>query len=82
MNKKNILDFLLVRYEKEERISKEILTELRETINEMEAAESLFNITNDPQLIEAAIYKEEAARQRFHYLFKIAKKEYIDSMEI
>ncbi|MBC5631048.1 DUF2508 family protein [Clostridium sp. NSJ-6] len=82
MNKKNILDFLLVRYEKEERISKEILTELRETINEMEAAESLFNITNDPQLIEAAIYKEEAARQRFDYLFKIAKKEYIDSMEI
>lgn len=82
MNKKSILDFLLVRYEKEERISKEILTELRETINEMEAAESLFNITNDPQLIEAAIYKEEAARQRFDYLFKIAKKEYIDSMEI
>ena len=82
MNKKNILDFLLVRYEKEERISKEILTELRETINEMEAAESLFNITNDPQLIEAAICKEEAARQRFDYLFKIAKKEYIDSMEI
>lgn len=82
MNKKNILNFLLVRYEKEERISKEILTELRETINEMEAAESLFNITNDPQLIEAAIYKEEAARQRFDYLFKIAKKEYIDSMEI
>ncbi|SCK02155.1 Protein of uncharacterised function (DUF2508) [uncultured Clostridium sp.] len=82
MNKKNILDFLLVRYEKEERISKEILTELRETINEMEAAESLFNITNDPQLIEAAIYKEEAARQRFDYLFKIAKKEYIDNMEI
>lgn len=82
MNKKSILDFLLIRYEKEERISKEILTELRETINEMEAAESLFNITNDPQLIEAAIYKEEAARQRFDYLFKIAKKEYIDSMEI
>ncbi len=82
MNKKNVLDFLLIRYEKEERISKEILTELRETISEMEAAESLFNITDDPKLIEAAIYKEEAARKRFDYLFKTAKKEYIDSMEI
>lgn len=82
MNKKNILDFLFIRYDKEERISKEILSELKETINEMESAESLFNITNDPQLIEAAIYKEEAAKKRFDYLFKIAKKEYIDSMEI
>lgn len=82
MNKKSVLNFLLLRYEKEERISKEILMELKETISEMEAAESLFNIADDPKLIEAAIYKEEAAKKRFDYLFKIAKKEYLDSIEI
>lgn len=82
MNKKKILDFLLIRYEKEERISKETINELKDTINEMAAAESLFNITDDPRLIEVAIYKEEAAKKRFDYLFKIAKKEYVDSMEI
>lgn len=82
MNKKSVLDFLLLRYEKEESISKEILMELKETISEMEAAESLFNIADDPKLIEAAIYKEEAAKRRFDYLFKIAKKEYLDSVEI
>ncbi|CUO78753.1 DUF2508 family protein [Clostridium sp. NSJ-49] len=82
MIKKNILDFLLIKYEKEERISQQILTELRETINEMEAAESLFNNTNDPRLIEAAIYKETAAKKRFDYLFSIAKEEYGEIIEI
>ncbi|MBM6858964.1 DUF2508 family protein [Clostridium saudiense] len=82
MNKKNILNFLLIRYEKEDRISKEVITELRQTINEMEAAESLFNIAEDPRLIESAIYKGEAAKKKFDYLFSIAKKEYIDTMEI
>lgn len=64
MNKKNILNFLLIRYEKEDRISKEVITELRQTINEMEAAESLFNIAEDPRLIESAIYKGEAAKKK------------------
>lgn len=82
MNKKNILDFLLIKYGKDDRINKEILKELKDTINEMEAAESLFNIADDPKLIEAAIYKEEAAKKRFDYLFKIAKREYDQSMEI
>ena len=82
MIKKNILDFLLIKYEKEERISQQILTELRETITEMEAAESLFNNTNDPRLIEAAIYKETAAKKRFDYLFSIAKEEYGEIIEI
>ena len=51
-------------------------------INEMEAAESLFNNTNDPRLIEAAIYKETAAKKRFDYLFSIAKEEYGEIIEI
>lgn len=82
MNKTKILNFLLNRYEKDNRISKEVLEELRQTINEMEAAESLFNSAEDPILIESAIYKGEAAKKKFDYLFNIAKKEYIETIEI
>ena len=48
----------------------------------MEAAECLFNMTSDPGLIEAAIYKEEAAKRKFDYLIRIAKEEYNQTMEI
>lgn len=82
MNKSSILDFLLIRYEKDRSVSEEVLKQLREAINEMESARSLFNTTNDPRLIEAAIYKEESAKKRFDYLFKIAKKEYAESVEV
>ena len=42
----------------------------------MEAAESMFNSVNDPKLIEAAIYREEAAKKKFDYLLSIAKEQY------
>lgn len=82
MNKRGILDFLLIKYDKNDKVSKEILNELKDAINEMEAAECLFNMTSDPGLIEAAIYKEEAAKRKFDYLIRIAKEEYNQTMEI
>ena len=82
MNKKNVLDFLLLRYEKEKKISPELVNQLRETIMEIETAQSLFNITNDPKLIDSAIYIDEAARKRFDYLFTLAKQEYKDIQSI
>ena len=42
---------------------------------EMEAAEAMFNNVNDSKLIEAAIYRQEAAKKRFDYLLSIAKDE-------
>lgn len=82
MNKANILNFILNKYEKEKHVSKEIILELRQTINEMKAAESLFNLADDPKLIECAIYKGEAAKKKFDYLLNIAKKEYNNSIEM
>ena len=43
---------------------------------EMEAAEAMFNNVNDSKLIEAAIYRQEAAKKRFDYLLSVAKEQY------
>mgnify|MGYP000305546659 FL=1 len=68
MNIKNVLSLILVKYNNDDRISEKVLEEIQESIREMEAAESMFNSVNDPKLIEAAIYREEAAKKKFDYL--------------
>lgn len=77
MNIKNILSMILVRYNNDDKISDKVLREIRESIKEMEVAESMFNIVDDPQLIEAAIYREEAAKRKFDYLLSVAKEQYL-----
>lgn len=76
MNKKAILDFILIKYEKEENVDKEILKDIKATVTEIEVAQAMFNSVSDPKLVEAAIYREQAAKQRFDYLIKIAKQNY------
>ena len=34
----------------------------------------MFNYVNDPKLIEAAIYREDAAKKKFEYLLSLAKE--------
>lgn len=77
MNIKNILSMILVRYNNDDKISDKVLREIRESIKEMEVAESMFNSVDDPQLIEAAIYREEAAKRKFDYLLSVAKEQYL-----
>ena len=74
MNIKNVLSLILVKYNNDDRISDKVLEEIQESIREMEAAESMFNSVDDPKLIEAAIYREEAAKKKFDYLLSIAKQ--------
>lgn len=76
MNIKNVLSLILVKYNNDDRISEKVLEEIQESIREMEAAESMFNSVDDPKLIEAAIYREEAAKRKFDYLLSIAKEQY------
>ena len=76
MNIKNVLSLILVKYNNDDIISEKVLEEIQESIREMEAAESMFNSVNDPKLIEAAIYREEAAKKKFDYLLSIAKEQY------
>ena len=76
MNIKNVLSLILVKYNNDDRISDKVLEEIQESIREMEAAESMFNSVEDPKLIEAAIYREEAAKKKFDYLLSVAKEQY------
>lgn len=77
MNIKNILSMILVKYNNDDKISDKVLREIRESIKEMGVAESMFNSVDDPQLIEAAIYREEAAKRKFDYLLSVAKEQYL-----
>lgn len=83
MDKKTILDFILLRYENDDKVSREILDEIRATVMEMEIAQAMFNSVSDPKLIEAAIYREEAAKRKFEYLISMAKaKNIYNDMDI
>ena len=74
MNKGKILNFILSRYEYEDTLDDELLESIRETIEEMQIAQCMFNYVNDPKLIEAAIYREDAAKKIFEYLLSLAKE--------
>lgn len=75
MNIKNILSILLTKYENDSTISKTILNDMRDAILEMNIAESIFNSVDDPNLIDVAIYREQAAKKKIDYLLSIAKEE-------
>ena len=81
MNIKNVLSLILVKYSNDNTISNKVLEEIQDSIIEMEAAESMFNSVNDPKLIEAAIYREEAAKKKFDYLLSVAKEQYSREQE-
>ena len=76
MDIRKILSIILTRYNNENKVSIKILNEIQESIMEMEAAEAMFNNVNDSKLIEAAIYRQEAAKKRFDYLLSVAKEQY------
>lgn len=77
LNRKAILDFLLVRYKDDNKIDEELLQDIKTAISEIEVAQAIFNSVSDPRLIEAAIYREEAAKRKFEYLLSIAKEKCI-----
>lgn len=76
MSIKNLFNFFLFKSNSNKKEQNKIVDEIKETILEMEVAESMFNTVNDPKLIDAAIYRDKAAKKRFDYLISIAKKEY------
>lgn len=77
MNKKKILDLVLARYKYEDTLDDEILKSIREAVLELEVAQCIFNSVSDPKLIEAAIYREDAAKKKFEYLLAIAKEKHL-----
>lgn len=77
MDINTILDFLMKSMDKNKNEYSEedivLLTNIEETIKEMEVARALFNSVSDPKLIELAIHAEDAAKTRYDYLISMAK---------
>ena len=78
----NIGNFLGELYNKVSELKEEEVDENQNFINiinkaheEWRNAEQLFQNVSDPDLIDHAIYKVEAARSRYVYLLKKAKEE-------
>lgn len=74
MNIKNVLDLILMHYREDDSIDHKILKEMNEAVIELEAAESMFNFVNDPNLIDAAIYREEAAKKKLIIYYLLQNK--------
>jgi aryl carrier-like protein len=71
-NKKKKIFFLASKEETKE--EKELLKEIREAKVSFEAAKDYFLYANEPNLIDYAIYMENATRIRYMYLLKKARE--------
>ena len=54
---------------------KELLEEVHTAREEWVAAQSYFENVCDPELVDYAIYKQEAAKRKYIYLLSLARKE-------
>ncbi len=41
-------------------------------------AENMFNYSDDPELVECAIFQMESARRRYNYMLKRIKQQHIE----
>lgn len=72
MDKLGIIEYLSkkLKYSEEQ---KELIKAIEEAREELTTARQYFESVSDPQLVDYAIYKEQAAKARFTYLLKQAK---------
>ena len=54
---------------------KELLDEVTAARQEWDAAQSYFENVSDPELVDYAIFKQEAAKRKYIYLLNLARKE-------
>ncbi|MCR4943258.1 MAG: YaaL family protein [Clostridium sp.] len=75
MNKLNILEYILKLIRKDVQEDSELISEIEYALIEIDTAKNIFNNVSDSNLIEVAIYSEDAATRRFEHLLKKAKEE-------
>lgn len=73
MNKINIINYISGIVSKNND-NEELIAAIEEAKLQLECARSNFNFAEDFNLIEAAIFTEEAAKRRYDYYISIAKK--------
>jgi hypothetical protein len=74
MNRFAIVEYLSskVKYTEEQ---KELIKAIEEAREELYRARQYFEMVTDPQLVDYAIYMEQAAKSRFTYLINQAKED-------
>jgi hypothetical protein len=73
MNKFTIVEHLSNKIKHTDK-QKELITAIEEAREELQRARNYFEQVNDPQLVDYAIYMEQAAKARFTYLINQAKE--------
>lgn len=73
MNKLNILEYILKSLRKDI-YEDELINEIEYALIEIETARNMFDNVDDSNLIDVAIYSEDAAVKRFEHLLKKAKE--------
>jgi hypothetical protein len=76
--KNYLLAFLGGDYDMEEQQAnngKELLEAVHTARQEWVAAQSYFENVSDPELVDYAIFKQEAAKRKYMYLLNLARKE-------
>ena len=73
MNKLNILEYILKSIRKDI-YEDELINEIEYALIEIETARNMFNNVDDSNLIDVAIYSEDAAVKRFEHLLRRAKE--------
>jgi hypothetical protein len=58
-----------------------MLEEIKIAMDELEEVRQYFNVVNDPELIEYAIYREKAAITKLSYLIKKVKNQKLEIVE-
>lgn len=73
MNKLNVLEYILKSLRKDI-YEDELINEIEYALIEIETARNMFDNVDDSNLIDVAIYSEDAAVKRFEHLLKKAKE--------
>ena len=63
--------------QEENEFRRQLLEDLDYVSNRLERIQESYNMTAEPELVDALIYEEKALRSRFDYLIRIAKEKNI-----
>ena len=63
--------------EEETEMRKRLLEDIDFVSRRLESIREAFDMTSEPELVDALIYEEKAMRSRFDYLIRIAKEKNI-----
>ncbi len=77
MYKDNITELINNSFQDKED-AQSIIKEIEKVRIELELARNFFDVVNDKNLIDYAIYQEKAARSKYLYLLSLAKKNGIE----